>query len=208
MVRGWDNFGSFNPNLSAVGTMNYTRDNGDTLGWFGIYGNEPNLSGANGGFTRRYMQSLVYIKKFSDDIMGVLQSDYGTQNLATANGQASWYGLNAYLYWNMTCRCQWGLNGEWFRDDGGFRVGQLLPSVASPGARGWTQNGGAVAGFNGSFYRVTFGPRYFITPNMYVRGAALFDQYAGTADAAGGLPFDNKTKSHQEMCVFDAVWTF
>lgn len=208
IVRGWDNFGSFNPNLSYIGTANYTRENGDTIGWFGILGNDVNLSGANGGFSTRYMQSLVYIKQFSDDITGVLQSDFGTQSQATANGQAAWYGVNGYLYWNMTCRWQWGLNAEWFRDDGGFRVGTLLPSVASPGARGWTQPGGAVAGFNGSFYRATFGPRYFVTPNFYVRGAALFDAYVGSTDANGNRPFDDGTKNHQQLGVFDAVWTF
>jgi lipoprotein NlpD len=68
----------------------------------------------------------------------VLQSDFGTQHDAVVAGQtAKWYGLNSYLYWNMTCRCQWGLNGEWFRDQGGFRVGQVLrvkPPEVQPGA--------------------------------------------------------------------------
>ena len=70
--------------------------------------------------------------------MGVLQSDFGTQNDAFVAGQtAKWYGINSYLYWNMTCRCQWGVNAEWFRDQGGFRVGQVLPCFGSPNARGW-----------------------------------------------------------------------
>jgi hypothetical protein len=106
----------------------------------------------------------------------------------------------------MTCRCQWGLNGEWFRDQGGFRVGGVLPSFGSPHARGLSLDR---SGYDGSFYRVTFGPRYYFTPNVYTRIAALFDWYDGKVNNAGGLrPFDDGQRNHQQVVVFDLVGTF
>jgi len=205
-VRGWDNFdNSGNPNLSYIGTATYTRDNEDTLAWVGLFGREPNLSGANGGLSTRYLQTLVYTRKFSENVTGVLQSDLGVQGDATPNDSvARWYGLNTYLYWNQTCRLQWGLNGEWFRDEGGFRVGQALPTIGSPSARGYAQP----VGFDGSFYRVMFGPKYFFTPNLYTRVAVAADYYEGKRNGAGNLPFDDGQRNHQELAVFDLVWTF
>jgi hypothetical protein len=140
--------------------------------------------------------------------MGVLQSDFGTQHDAIRDPggnlrTAKWYGLNGYMYWNMTCRCQWGLNGEWFRDQGGFRVGQVLPSFGSPNGRGLAR-----ANFDGSFYRMTFGPRYYFTPNMYTRIAFLWDWYDGKKNGKGQYPFDDGTKNYQQILVFDLVNTF
>src|SRR6185436_6685563 len=156
------------------------------------------------GYTSRYLQTLVYTRKFSDDVMGVLQSDFGTQHDAVVAGQtAKWYGLNGYLYWNMTCRCQWGLNAEWFRDEGGFRVGQVLPSFGSPNARGLAR-----AGFDGSFYRLMFGPKYFFTPNIYGRAAFAADWYDGKPNAGGQQPFDDGIRDHQQAIVFDLIATF
>src|SRR5206468_10354191 len=116
----------------------------------------------------------VYTRKFSDDVMGVLQSDFGTQHDAFldpnsgASKTAKWYGLNSYLYWNMTCRFQWGANAEWFRDQGGFRVGQVLPSFGSPHARGLAL--GSCTG--GSDIRTTLGPRTSMPPSPAPRARA------------------------------------
>ena len=213
VTRGWDNFDSTgNPNLGYLGTATYTRDNGDTLAWVGVYGREPNLTGANFnaargvGFSTRYLQTLVYTHKFDDNKTGILQSDYGTQGDAAprTNGVARWYGVNGYFLWNQTCRLQWGANFEWFRDEGGARVGAAVPSFGSPDARGYAQP----AGFDGSFYRVTVGPKFFFTPNLYTRAAFAADWYSGSTNLAGNLPFDDGTKNNQQLAVFDLVLTF
>ncbi|MFO0904633.1 MAG: outer membrane beta-barrel protein [Pirellulales bacterium] len=212
-TRGWDNFDSTgNPNLGYLGTLTYTMDSGDTLAWVGLFGREPNLTGANFdpdrgvGFSTCYTQTLVYTKKYSDDVTGVLQSDYGVQGDASpiTGGEARWYGLNSYLLWNQTCRLQWGANLEWFRDDGGARVGAALPSFGSPNAVGYPQP----QGFNGSFYVATVGAKYFFTPNLYTRGAFRADWYDGTRNLANNMPFDDGTKNHQQVVVLDLVFTF
>src|SRR5205823_9211854 len=203
-----DNTG--NPHAGGLLNATWTIDEQRALAWVGVLGNEPNSTGVNTytfngtGYTARYFQTLVYTHKFSDDVMGVLQSDFGTQHDAVFNPgtavpkTAKWYGLNSYLYWNMTCRFQWGVNGEWFRDQGGFRVGQVLPSFGSPHARGLGVSTGQTRfGYDGSFYRFTFGPRYYFTPNVYTRVAFLADVYQGKANNPNGQrPFDDGTKNY------------
>jgi hypothetical protein len=217
ITHGWDNSDNTgNNHAGGLITTTWTIDEQRSFAYVGVFGPEPNLSGVNPssivsplgttgtGYTNRYLQTLVYINKLSDDASFVLQSDFGTQTDAVVAGRtAKWYGINSYLYWNQTCRIQWGLNGEWFRDQGGFRVGQVLPSFGSPNARGYARG----PGFDGSFYRLTFGPRYYFTPNIYTRAAFLADWYQGT-QAAGGRPFDDGTKDHQQIVVFDLVGTF
>jgi hypothetical protein len=214
ITHGWDasdNFG--NPHAGGLLNATYTIDEQRALAWVGVFGPEPNFSGVNPsaqnglGYTNRFLQTVVYSNKISDDVNFVLQSDFGTQSDAVVAGRsAKWYGINSYLYWNMTCRCQWGINGEWFRDQGGFRVGGLLPSLGSPNARGLSL---ARSGYDGSFYRFGFGPKYYFTPNLYGRAAFIADVYDGKVLNAGGLrPFDDGTKNHQQVISFDLVWTY
>ena len=217
VTHGWDSSDNTgNPHAGGLATAAWTIDDQRSLAYVGVIGPEPNFTGvnlaANGfGYTNRYLQTLVYTRKFSDDVLGVLQSDFGTQHNAVLDPggntrTAKWYGLNGYLYWNMTCRCQWGLNAEWFRDQGGFRVGGVLPSFGSPNARGLALDR---SGYDGSFYRLMFGPKYYFTPNIYGRAAFAADWFEGKARNANGLrPYDDGTKDHQQVVVFDLIATF
>jgi hypothetical protein len=212
VTYGWDNSDNFqNPHAGGLATATYALDDCRTLAYVGVFGVEPTLNSLD-AFSQRYLQTLVYTNKLSDDEQFVLQSDYGTQDDMFAPGnRVKWYGVNSYYYWNMTCRCQWGINGEWFRDQGGSRVGQVLPSNGSPRARGFAQGGPNVdsPGYDGSFYRMTFGPKYYFTPNIYGRTAFCADYYAGARDAnTGSVPFDDGTKRYQQVLVFDLIATF
>ena len=214
MTHGWDVFdNSGNPNAGGLWTVTLTPNDKDAFYYVGLVGNEPNFTGTNFnaqtglGFTTRYLQTLVWTHQVSDNVQAVLQSDFGTQSDAVVAGKdARWYGLNGYLFWNQTNRFQWGMNGEWFRDQGGFRVGGVLPSFGSPNARGLSLGR---SGYDGSFYRFMIGPRYFFNPNMYARVSLACDWYDGKVNNAGGLkPFDDGTKNHQQVMVFDFVTTF
>lgn len=207
-VRGWDSLAPNNappgfvpgsPNLAYLTTMTYTRPNGSTLAFVALYGTEA-AAFAPDGFAPRYLQTLAYTHKFSSDMTGVVQSEFGFQQDALAGGETGfWYGVNSYLYWNLTKRLQWGLNGEWFRDADGIRVGQLLPSAASPDARGWAPG----TTFPGNFFACAIGPKFYFTPNVYTRAALRCDWYDGA-----GRPFDDGTRDHQELVVVDLVCTY
>jgi hypothetical protein len=214
VTHGWDSSDNIgNPHAGGLVTATYTIDEERSFAYVGVFGPEPNFTGVNPsslngiGYTSRYLQTLVYTRKLGDDALMALQSDFGTQQDAIAVGDAArWYGINAYLYWNLTCQCQWGVNLEWFRDQGGFRVGGSLPSLGSPNARGLSPDRIA---YDGSFYRITFGPKYYFTPNVFGRAAFAADWFDGKENNAAGLaPFDDGTKNHQQVVVFDLVATF
>lgn len=204
-THGWDNFDNTgNPHMGYIGTLNYTFDNNDTLAWVGLYGQEPTFADIT-QYTDRYLQTLVYTRKVSDDTSMVFHSDFGSQQDSVRPDQiANWYGLNSYLFLRQTCRTQYGLNFEWFRDENGARVGAALPSFGSPGARGYPQPGG----FNGNFFQASIGAKHFFTPNIYARAQYRADWYGGSTNVAGNLPYDDGTKTYQNLVILDLVMTF
>ncbi|MBL8830076.1 MAG: outer membrane beta-barrel protein [Planctomycetaceae bacterium] len=222
LVLGWDNFDKgFNRSEAMIAT--YTRTNvlkcGDTFAYFGIYGNEPNLDPAlpsqrygvaAPGFTPRYLQSLVYMRPINDCWSYVFQSDFGVQQEPFGpNGRqaAMWYGVNQYAYRKINDCWTWGVNAEWFRDDGGFRVGGFLPNFSNNNNGGPTGIRGLSplrSGFDGSFYRVAIGPSYTPTKNLAMRSALVWDWYSGPAGPNGGinsLPFLNGSAPSRSQVV-------
>jgi hypothetical protein len=117
---------------------------------------------------------------------------------------ARWYGINQYLYYKYSNRWSWGINGEWFRDEDGFRVAAAVPSFGSPNAGGFTRG----PGFAGNFFQCTMGPRWTPHPTLVVRPNLRFDWYTGKSDINGLRPYDNGTKSHQGILATDAIIVF
>lgn len=202
IIHGWDAFdNTANPHAGYLGTLSINGDNEDSLALVQIYSMEPNQSG---GFSPRYFQTLVYSRPLSERWTYIAQSDLGVQSNAMANGKSAyWYGFNNYLYWKKNDLWSWGLNAEWFRDEEGFRVGQVLPSLGSPHARGY-----ALSGFAGNFYVITFGPRWTPLPNLVIRPNLRCDWYQGPGNSAGLKPYDAGLKSFQQIVATDAIITF
>ena len=128
--NGWDNFTlDNNPFYSYIATYTENFSDGSAFAYSGTSGNEPNQSGVGGGFSYRYVQTLVYsrtLSAISDRWKYVIQSDLGYQNDATATSEdAYWYGVNQYLFYTVSDCMSYGIRAEWFRDQEGFRV--LVP---------------------------------------------------------------------------------
>jgi hypothetical protein len=229
VINGWDSFGpytssastlaqiggvppggAYNHNAGYLGTATRTNllKEGDSLAFVQLYSREPNQVpnfAQGGGFSTRYFQTLVYSRPLSDKFNYVIQSDFGAQGKATTTGHtARWYGINQYLYYKYSNRWSWGINGEWFRDEDGFRVAAPVPSFGSPNARGFAQG----PGFAGNFYQVTMGPRWTPHPNLVIRPNLRFDWYGGKSDINGFRPYDNGTKSQQQILATDVIVTF
>lgn len=211
VTRGWDNFDNTNPNLGAIGTVNYTINDSSSLAWVGVYSQEQNQ---NLVFKPRYLQTLVYSNNLSENWTYVAQSDFGYQQDAIAhNGKnAFWYGLNQYAFYKFNDCWSFGGNFEWFRDEEGYRVGGFLPNTyAVPGSqvRGLPTNRN---GYAGNFYQITMGPKWTPTKNFMVRPNLRFDWFDGTIDKytnPGKLkPFDDGLKNAQTLFVTDFVVTF
>ena len=235
LTAGWDNFDQgFNRSVGPMWLLskNNLLKCGDNLSWFGIYGNEPNLDPAlpttrygapAPGFTPRYMQSLVYQRPVTDNLQYVLQSDFGYQREpfgpAAARQNAYWYGLNQYWYYKWNNCLSYGLNTEWFRDDGGFRVGGFLPNFGNNNNGGPTGIRGlspARSGYDGSFYRIMVGSNLKPHPNLLMRSALVWDWYSGplgpnAVDANGRpatLPFLNGSAASRTQVVLSSDVTF
>jgi Putative beta-barrel porin-2, OmpL-like. bbp2 len=207
LTRGWDNFdNSGNPHLGYLGTATWTGAKGNSLALVIVWSNEPNQ---NLDFTSRYLHTLVYSTPLTENLTYVGQSDFGTQTNALVNGKsAQWYGLNQYLLLKRSNSMTWGLGFEWFRDEDGFRVGQLLPSIGSPNARGVTYNNNNLAGgFAGNFYQITLGPQWRPggNANLMIRPNMRWDWYQGKHNATGQLPYDNGTDHNQWIWGTDVV---
>ncbi len=209
---GWDNFDhTWNKTTAPFWLM--TRNNllkcGDSLAVFGMYSQEPSLGGGAdpnaavryginvSPFTPRYLQSMVYSRPITERLNYVFQSDFGTQQNAFGTGTrtANWFGMNQYWYYKVNNCWSYGLNAEWFRDDGGFRVGGFLPNIPNNNNGGPTMTRGldvARSGFDGTFYRIAGGVNYKPHPNILLRSSLVWDWYSGpigpNAVGANGLP--------------------
>jgi hypothetical protein len=196
--NGWDNFTpEGNPNYSLLLTYTENFSDGSALAYSGTLGNEPNQAG---GFSTRYVQTLVYsrtLESISDRLSYVGQTDFGTQNDALANGRdAYWYGLNQYLFYKVSDCMSYGIRAEWFRDEQGFRV--LVPF--GPAGRN---------SYPGSFYEVTMGANYRYSANTVFRPYVRLDWFSGTSlNGAGTLPFDDGTGNSQTLIGFDMITLF
>jgi Putative beta-barrel porin-2, OmpL-like. bbp2 len=200
--NGWDNFTpAGNPFYSYILTYTENFSDGAALAYSGTTGNEPNQSGVNGGFTYRYVQTLVYsrpLARISDRLNYVAQTDFGFQNDATVTGgDAYWYGLNQYLFYTVSDCMSYGIRGEWFRDQEGYRVSVLRSG--NP----------ALSGYEGSFYELTFGANYKYSANTVLRPYVRFDWFSGSSlNGAGTLPFDSGNGNSQTLLGFDWITIF
>ncbi|HEY2837768.1 MAG TPA: outer membrane beta-barrel protein, partial [Pirellulales bacterium] len=194
------------PNLGLVGTLAWTGNHNDRLAFTFIQDHEPDYNSAGvtppaGGrvYTSRYLQTLVYSKQFTDRFSWVAQSDLGVQGAAFGPGTrtARWYGLNQYWFYKINESWTWGLGYEWFRDEEGFRVGQVVPSVFNPNGRSSPVPGG----FAGNFNQCTFGPQWRPngSKNLMIRPNCRYDWYGGptSLNVPGALPYDSGTRSQQ-----------
>jgi hypothetical protein len=234
LTRGWDNTGSFNPGAGYIGTVvrNNLAKEGDSISWVPVFSSaEPVTYSDNGlpiiagpagslsnpagvpnnppAFRPRYLQTLVYSRPIGEKLTYIIQSDFGIQANAWQDGSAAhWYGVNQYLYYKVNNCWSWGINGEWFRDDTGYRVGGFLPNYyqAYYGSRirGLPTNR---SNYRGNFYQVTVGPRWTPNPNLVIRPNLRFDFFDGVA-GTGFLPYADGTKSNQGILGTDVVLVY
>jgi hypothetical protein len=238
LIRGWDNFGNNNPNIGAINTFTRTFDDKSSLAIVQVFSNEPNqmnnvntgVPGNNNAHSFRFLQTNVYsrpLTRISEKLNYVAQSDWGYQTRALLNDKtAHYYGLNQYLFYKVSDCWSWGLRGEWFRDEEGFRVGGFQGATNSTAAlppadqslRGLSANRG---GYNGNFYEITLGANYKPNANTVIRPMVRFDWYQGGQSGfvnpgyspalganSGGDPYDAGRKNQQFIYGLDYITLF
>jgi len=238
ITQGWDNF-SDPINSQGIGNPGYINANSNAAFLGGVSfknsdqtqaftstvssGNEPvAFLGANTfpNVGNRSIWSNVYTNEINDKWTYVFQNDNGWQfnantGLQTQNqlaGLAQWYGINQYLFYNVSDTLVAGMRFEWFRDNNGYRV-------YAPIRNAWV--GGPARGFQGNFFQATWGLNWKPTRNWIIRPEVRYDWFApddmNAARAGGALPFGptfgtlsgpGGDKYGQLYGGCDAIWQF
>ena len=225
ITNGWDNFSDpinilgpaanpgypgANSNAAFLGGVTFKNsDETQALTVTTSSGNEAgdfvNLIG------NRSLISTVYTNEINDKITYVFQNDNGWQfnagalaiPLASGRGQAGtaqWYGINQYLFYNISDTLVGGLRLEWFRDNNGYRVFNPI--------RNYWVGGPWQGGYQGNFWQMTWGLNWKPTTNWIIRPELRYDWYS--PDQAGTpLPFGRSNDQYGQFyggC--DAIWQF
>ncbi|MEY4195138.1 MAG: hypothetical protein RLZZ226_1506 [Pseudomonadota bacterium] len=143
------------------------------------------------------MYSIVIKHDLMEGLHYTFQHDHGFADKAVGGQDATWYGLNNYLVYDINDQLGVGLRGEWFRDDDGFRV-------ASPG-RTLTYFPGA-----NSYYAFTAGLNWKPMTWVSVRPNVRYDWNDGPPafDNGGAATGYAATRKDQFLFSTDVVVSF
>ena len=209
ITNGWDNFsdpinsqGIANPaalnansNAGFLGGVSF-KNSDQTQAFTSTVasGNEPVFilnSPQNVG--NRSIWSNVYTNELNDKWTYVFQNDNGWQfnantpysNVGQQAGLAQWYGINQYMFYNVSDTVVAGMRFEWFRDNNGYRVFAPIRNSWNPGQ--------SASGFQGNFFAATWGLNWKPTKNWIIRPELRYDWYApddmAAARAGNVLPY-------------------
>lgn len=119
-VNGWDNFDQNLSQWSFLGGVSWANDQAtSSIAWSVISGDSKDRISAN-----KTLSSLVISHSFTDKLRYIFQHDVGFEENATQqNTTAYWYGVNQYLFYDLSTNLSLALRGEWFRDNNGTRLG-------------------------------------------------------------------------------------
>lgn len=122
ITRGWDTWEDPNGSAGYLAGLSFAPSDVSSLAFTMHTGREDDPAVNN-----RFVYSLVYTRELGQHITYVLQHDGGNESNAEidVNGQpdsASWYGINQYLFVDLTSNITAGIRAEWFRDQDNARV--------------------------------------------------------------------------------------
>ncbi|OQW78793.1 MAG: hypothetical protein BVN35_03320 [Proteobacteria bacterium ST_bin11] len=218
---GWD--GNFNKNVgnwSFLGGVTWTSDDaGTSLAVTSTAGEQSETNSSKWA-----MYSIVGKHNFTDKLHYIIQHDHGfADNVVTGNASAaagaiatqnaSWYGINQYLIYDINDKLSAGLRAEWFRDNNGFRVNGPGRCVAGAQPNGTnTTCGAAWGGYYGNnpaflsqgsgYYGLTAGLSYKPAKWLNLRPNIRWDHSDQVNAFAGGNSQD------QVLFTADAVIVF
>jgi hypothetical protein len=191
-------------NSDATQALTTCVSSGNEIGSFAASG--------EGNIGNRSIVSTVYVNELSDKLTYVFQNDLGwqfnanpvTQNIGQADGLAQWYGINQYMFYNISDTLVGGMRLEWFRDNNGTRVINPIRNLIWGGPVG--------SGYAGNFWQATWGLNWKPNNNWIIRPEIRYDWYSPD-NMNGPLPFGKITNGSGDQygqlyggC--DAIWQF
>ena len=229
LVRGWDSWNDNNNAVSFLGGISVDVTDSTNIALSLISGSEqdePNIAPPGAGWqlvspnpgqstdVNRTMYSLVISQQIGEKLKYVFQHDHGwdaPDSRASIGGVggtfpgAEWYGINQYLFYDLTEKLALGARGEWFRDDDGTRVGS-----ASTG------------NFNATnYFGISLGANYKPTSCLMIRPEVRWDWQSDTTQGLFGAGSNgpsyggvsptgsrNEPRTDQFMVAMDVILKF
>ncbi|MBS0209568.1 MAG: porin [Planctomycetes bacterium] len=197
LVNGWNSLDNGTNQPAFMGGVKYKNDD---AGWWSsfaiITGNEQNnpaaLATVTNAVANRTRYSFLFSKQIGCRTEYVFHHWLGSQATGyPGGGTALWYGLDQYLYYRINPKWRVGARTEWFRDEGGTRVGLTEPS--NPNA----------APLPGTYMSWTVGGNWTPARNVVIRPELRWDTYAGSA-----RPFNDGQQTYQLLLGADAIVQF
>lgn len=183
LTRGWNNWENSNDDYGFLGGMSWTSQDERTSLAFALHtGREEEvLSPAT---NTRTTYSMVFSHDFYGPWSCALQHDLGIDRGVLQDGSdATWYGVNMYLFREITEQWKFGYRFEWFRDNDGTRV---------------------VNGQSADYYQMAWGLNYSPSDRLRIRPSIRWD-WAGSRNSR---PFINGTSNEQLLLDCDVLIQF
>lgn len=191
MTNGWDNFENINGSHGFLFGITWTG-NCETLSFTLHNGSEEPTGDLN-----RFMYSLVYTRQLGCRWNYAFQHDFGTEKdiFITQTGltDATYYGINQYLYYSWTESLDVGVRAEWFRDKDNSRVLQIPVSTLIEGP--------------GNYYNITLGANWRPCEHVVVRPEARYDLSDRETIFTNGA-FNDFNDDRMWTFAFDMIWYF
>lgn len=197
VINGWNSLDNSVDQAAFMGGLKYTDDVNRWWSSFAIVtGNEQNnpagLPTVANAVANRTRYSYIVNKQIGCRTEYVFHQWLGSQATGyPGGGTALWYGLDQYLYYRLNARWRLGTRVEWFRDEGGTRVGLTTPLNPN------------VAPLPGTYASWTVGGNWTPTQNVVIRPELRWDTYAGSA-----RPYNDGTQTYQLLLGVDAIVQF
>ena len=192
-TTGWDDFENENEEEGLIGGVNWTSDDERTsLALAIVHGEETVSEPSPGDFVTedRTVYSIVASHWINDDLEYVIQHDWRRDDGATGDEDTEGYGINQYLFYQLTDKARFGMRFEWFRDDDNVIV------------NGGANSASATQGVN--YFNLTTGINYNITDCLLIRPELRFDW----ADQEGTFHGQDATQDDQITAGADLILRF
>lgn len=206
VFRGWDQWTDANNGLSGLVSFAWKSPCEHTKFAVSLLAgpeqDEPravfnNVVVPGGQSAMRWLVCSTVEHQLSQKWRLAVEGDYGLQQDANAAGDAAWYGVTSILRYEYDDCYSFGLRGEWFRDDDGFRVN---PARTSQPIQVWT-------GTPSDYFTASLGAQVRMNQWITVRPEIRID-WQLRDDPAAPRAFDGGLKGQQVLGVLDVVLRF
>lgn len=165
-------------------------------------------AGPDVGFTGVHDRTsviAVYTFQLTKRLMYGSQYTVGIEkegSVVNRGNDASWYGTEQLLTYQLNEKWSAGLRYEWVRDNDGSRVAGIGNALLTD--KGWD----GLPGCAGAYNDLSLGLNWRANANVVLRPEARWDWYDGLANGANQLPYGNHTKREQFTVACDLIVTF